>query len=113
MNPNYKTYFEEHGQEVLDLLKDLVEINSFTHNPTGVNRVGRRVSAFLTPLGFKETVHERTEIGNHRVFTRLGPQNGAKLLFLVHLDTVFPEDTGFTRLTMNGERALGPGVIDM
>ena len=113
MNPDFKSYLEQHRQEVMDFLKTLVEINSFSGNPSGVNRVGKMLADFLNPMGVEQTVHERKEIGSHYRFTSPSAQGGAKLLFLVHLDTVFPEDCGFTQFRVDGDKAFGPGVIDM
>ncbi len=111
MGHEFEAYLIAHRQEVLDLLKELVEINSFTRNPEGVNRVGVVMSGFLSRLGFQEEVHERRGIGHHQVFTRGG--EGKRLLFLTHKDTVFPEDSGFDELHVEGDRVTGPGVIDM
>ena len=111
MNRPRLGYLEEHRGEVLELLRSLVEVNSFTRNPKGVNLVGQTMAAFLGGLGFQEQIHERQGIGHHQLFTR--PGSGTKLLFLTHKDTVFPEDTGFLKFTIDGDRAVGPGVIDM
>ena len=113
MNPDFKSYLEQHRQEIMDFLKNLVEINSFSGNPSGVNRVGKMLADFLNPMRVEQTVHERKEIGSHYRFTSPSAQGGAKLLFLVHLDTVFPEDCGFTQFRVDGDKAFGPGVIDM
>jgi glutamate carboxypeptidase len=111
MTRGHRGYLEAHRGDVLELLRSLVEVNSFTRSPEGVNAVGAIMAAFLGGLGFHEQVHQREGIGHHQVFAR--PGGGARLLFLTHKDTVFPADTGFLAFTMDGERAVGPGVIDM
>ena len=105
------TYVADSRKEILDLLVSLVEVNSYTRNPQGVNQVGDKVSAFLRELGFEETRYERREIGDHRRFHRAG--TGKKVLFSCHLDTVFPPDLGFNHCKLGDEVSTGPGVIDM
>lgn len=109
--PTPAEYLREHRDEVLRTLVELVEINSYTGNPAGVNRVGDHVAGFLRALGFEETRFPRQAIGDHRLFTRGG--TGKKVLFSCHLDTVFPPEMGFDRCHVGEERTTGPGVIDM
>ncbi len=107
----FTTYLSGHRTQILGLLTQIVEINSFTRNPGGVNRVGDAVSGFLKELGFAETRFYRQEIGDHRLFTR--PGRGRRVLFSCHLDTVFPPEMGFDRCHVGTPRTTGPGVIDM
>ncbi len=104
-------YLAEHRRETLDLLLSLVEVNSYTGNRDGVNRVGDIVAGFLGGLGFAETRFARERIGDHRLFTR--PGVGRQILFSCHLDTVFPPELGFDRCLVGEEITTGPGVVDM
>ena len=107
----FSSWIDEHRNEILDWLVLLVQINSYTGNPEGVNRVGDQVATFLKDLGFDETRYERESIGDHRLFVRSG--SGKQILFSCHLDTVFPPDMGFNSCLVGDPVTTGPGVIDM
>jgi len=107
----FSSYLAERRVEILDFLTALVEVNSYTGNRDGVNRVGDTVRDVMVNLGFNETRFPRETIGDHRLFTRPGP--GKRVLFSCHLDTVFPPDLGFDRCTVGDEVTTGPGVVDM
>ena len=110
-NQKFRDYIDSHKDEMLGFLKRIVEVNSFTRNPEGVDRVGEIVACFLKELGFDEQRIEMEGLGAQQVFTR--PGNGKKLLFLTHKDTVFPPESGFVDFRVEGDKAFGPGVIDM
>lgn len=107
----FSSYLAERRVEILDFLASLVEVNSFTANRDGVNRVGDTVRDVMVNLGFNETRFPREAIGDHRLFTR--PGTGRRVLFSCHLDTVFPPGLGFDRCTVGDEVTTGPGVVDM
>ena len=98
------------GQSV-DLLRSLVEVNSFSGNPEGLNRVGELVLESLPGiLGIRSETD-----GNgvrHHVVT--GPMDtGKKTLMLGHLDTVFPPGDNRNPFRRAGKKILGPGTADM
>jgi glutamate carboxypeptidase len=107
----FSSWIDEHRDEILDWLVSLVQINSYTGNPEGVNLVGDQIVAFLKHLGFDETRYARESIGDHRLLVRSGP--GKQILFSCHLDTVFPPDLGFNKCLVGNPVTTGPGVIDM
>lgn len=103
--------------DTLDFLKRLVDVNSFTGNPDGVNHNGGLIAAAFAPLGFSM---ERVPCaysgrGDHLVLTR--PGGGKKSLMLVsHLDTVFPVEEELRNnfhWRREGDRIHGPGVLDI
>jgi glutamate carboxypeptidase len=91
----------------------VVNINSGTMNLEGVREVGRVFAEELEALGFE------TEWVEGAAFNRAGhlvarrPGNGPHLLLIGHLDTVFELDSPFQRFEREGDRAAGPGVVDM
>ena len=93
-------------------LQQIIEINSYTKNPEGVNRVGEVFDGWLESLGFTTTLYKREVIGHHRYYTSLDVQSGKKLLLLGHIDTVFPEGK-FETFSQDKEWVYGPGVCDM
>lgn len=95
----------------LEDLKTIININSYTKNKQGVDRVARVMSTWLCPLGFKETIFERKDIGNHQLF-QTPKKTGIKILLLGHNDTVFPPNT-FEDFKEDDSWVYGPGVCDM
>jgi glutamate carboxypeptidase len=101
----------------LDLLRRMVEINSFTANPEGVNRLARFTAESFAPLGFTAEYVPSTNpaFGRHLVLTRRG--RGPKSVAMVsHLDTVFPpeeEARNSFHWSVEGDRIFGPGTQDI
>ncbi len=93
-------------------LKSVVEINSYTHNKEGVNRVGEIFDRWLQELGFEVTIYKRQQIGHHRYYKSPSIKTAKKLLLLGHLDTVFPPGQ-FEYFIEDDEWVYGPGVCDM
>ncbi len=92
-------------------LKKIVDINSFTKNKSGVDKVGAVFDNWLNELGFTVTHFQRELIGEHRLYHSPSAE-GKKLLLLGHLDTVFPEGK-FDGFSEDSEWVYGPGVCDM
>ncbi len=99
----------------MDYLKDLekiVNINSYTQNKSGVDKVSNIMSSWLEEIGFTSNVYKREIVGDHILFTTHKKQNLKKILLLGHNDTVFPE--GFFEGYSEDEQYIyGPGVCDM
>ena len=53
MKTSFDRFIEDHRQEMLDLLKTLVLIQSGTHNKPGVDQVGRNIFQLLVSLGME------------------------------------------------------------
>ncbi len=117
MHLKLKSYLTEKLPEYLDLLKTMVDINSFSDNPSGVNAVGEITAKAFAPLGFTaETIQaENPHFGKHLVLTREG-SSGRKIGLVGHLDTVFSaeeEDAHDFHWRVEGNRIYGPGTVDM
>jgi glutamate carboxypeptidase len=112
-----QTYLGKQLPAALELLRQMVEINSFTSNPEGVNRLARFTADCFAPLGFKAEMVPSTnpEFGSHLALTRSGrsPRN---ISMVSHLDTVFPPEeearNNFHWLP-EGDRIYGPGTQDI
>jgi glutamate carboxypeptidase len=92
------------------LLRGLVDQNSFTRNVEGVNAVATVVARELTASGVSVERIPGGAFGDHLSFS--GPAPGPFSFLIGHCDTVFPPGT-FEGYRVEGERALGPGVLDM
>lgn len=95
----------------LNDLKTIVNINSYTKNKNGVDKVGKYMADWLTQLGFSTTKFQRETIGDHLLF-KTNKKDGSKILLLGHNDTVFPPNT-FEGFTEDDTWIYGPGVCDM
>ena len=96
----------------LDNLKQVIKVNSYTKNKSGVDKVGAIFDNWLEKLGYKLEVHERGSIGNHHHYISKHTNDAKKLLLLGHLDTVFPEGK-FEKYEEDENWVYGPGVCDM
>ncbi len=104
----------------LDLLRQMVSINSFTANAAGVNAVGDLTAAVFADLGFTaERIQSASPAyGCHLVLTR--PARSAsgdapKIGLVSHLDTVFPPEEEIANnfaWRQEGDRCYGPGTVD-
>jgi glutamate carboxypeptidase len=115
MNP--KEYLEDNLPRYLELLRKWVETNSFTANPTGVNKLAKLTANAFTDLGFSAEYipAENPDFGNHLVMTRKG--SSEKVIGLIsHLDTVFPpeeEEANDFHWRVEGDHIYGPGTNDI
>lgn len=101
----------------LELLRQMVGINSWTLNPAGVNRLGHFTAEQFAPLGFAAEFVPPTnlEFGNHLVLTRPG-KSSRSIALVSHLDTVFPPEEEVRndfRWQVEGDRIYGPGTQDI
>ncbi len=90
-------YLQRNQAFYLDLLRQMVSINSFTANAAGVNAVGDLTAAAFTDLGFaaEKVQSANPAYGRHLVLTRPAkcPSGETPKIGLVsHLDTVFPPE---------------------
>ena len=112
-----REFLDRQMPATLDLLRRMVEINSFTANPEGVNRLARFTAESFAPLGFTAEYVPSTNpaFGNHLVLARRG--RGPKSVAMVsHLDTVFPpeeEARNNFHWLVEGDRIFGPGTQDI
>jgi len=127
MNPpvsysDLRVYFEQTINEYLDLLRHMVDINSFTANPAGVDALGRLTTDRFVALGFSAETVPSTDprYGHHLILTRAGRSDGdavAPVIGLIsHLDTVFPaaeEQANDFTFRIEGDRVYGPGTVDI
>lgn len=107
---------EENFEAGIELLERLVNINSGTYNPSGVNRTADLLESEFKALGFSiKRVRLPTKMnrGDH-LFARLEGSFGKKILIIGHMDTVFEKDHSFQEFQRPSKAEIrGPGVNDM
>jgi glutamate carboxypeptidase len=103
----------EHDR-ALALLEEAVNINSATMNLAGVRAVGEVFAREFLAMGFEATWIEGTGFGRAGHLIAARGEQGARLLLIGHLDTVFAPDNPFQKLEpLPDNRAKGPGTTDM
>jgi glutamate carboxypeptidase len=106
-------YIESKEGEMLEFLKRLVNIDSGSYDKAGVDQVGDVLAECLAALDFDVQRSPQKEFGDHVIGYKPGAGN-ERILFIGHMDTVFPAGTAQKRpFRMEGDRAFGPGVVDM
>jgi glutamate carboxypeptidase len=107
---------DKNYQETINILEEVININSGSLNKDGVREVGRIFEREFQKIGFQtEWIELPAEVNRagHFVATRRGTK-GKKLFLIGHLDTVFEKDMPFTPFTyLNDSTATGQGANDM
>lgn len=101
----------------LEMLRQMVNINSFTENPAGVTQLGELTASFFADLGFTAEMVQSVNpgYGQHLVLSRPG-HSPHTIGLISHLDTVFPpaeEIQNNFHWREEGERIYGPGTNDI
>ncbi len=107
---------EKNNDEALDLLKEILSINSGTMNFEGVRKVGDVLRKEFDDLGFQTSWEDGKPFNRagHLVAKHLGSESAPKLLLIGHLDTVFEKDSPFQDMTMIDKNTMkAPGIADM
>ncbi len=122
LSQRIKDYLKQQLPDSLNLLEQMVAINSFTSNPVGVNELGGFTAREFAALGFKAETIQSVDLlyGKHLILTRNGRSSNSKpapIIGLVsHLDTVFPADEELRNdfhWRVQEDRIYGPGVVDI
>lgn len=108
------TYVKKQQEPAVELLEQVVNINSGTMNLAGVREVGAVFRPHFEALGFKTRWVDGApfERAGHLVAERQG--KGRHILLIGHLDTVFEPDSPFQKFErVDANIARGPGTADM
>lgn len=107
-------FCEEHLDEMLAVLKQMVEMESPSDNKAALDRLGRHLAGEFTRLGGKVTIHPQGEAGDNLSAEFPGRSGAKPVLLLGHFDTVWPMGTlAGMPFRVDGGRVRGPGVLDM
>src|SRR5690625_3031023 len=100
-------------EEMLDMLEDLVNIDSGSYDKDGIDKVGSKLKKLYKDLGFRIRETEHDTFGNCLVLKHEKAQN-PKILILAHMDTVYTKGSVAKRpFAIEGNYAYGPVIIDM
>jgi glutamate carboxypeptidase len=110
-------FLEGQVPAALEMLRQMVNENSFTANREGVNRVAVLTAEAFAPLGFsaERVASTNPDWGDHLVLTRPG-KSRRSIEMISHLDTVFPPEEEARHnfhWSVEGDRIFGPGTHDI
>lgn len=100
------------ADEKLNMLKRFVEIESFSHDKTGIKKMAEElINVFAIFKPVSELINEETGSCHLKMTFGSGKR---QILLLTHLDTVYPKDT-LVKMPWRVEngKAYGPGVLDI
>lgn len=107
----------EQQEAMIQLLSQLVNIDSGSYDKAGVDAVGSRLAGFFSEHGIKVSTTPNEHFGDIlRATTGNVLQDGGRhnVLLMGHRDTVFPKgEAGRRPFSLTNGRAYGPGVADM
>jgi glutamate carboxypeptidase len=110
------TYFQERQQQMVDLLTELVNYETFTQEKDFVDRLGAAMEKKFQALGADSVQRfPQAEVGDFLLAKWNENAPGKPILFLIHIDTVWPTGTLAERPVRIDENGVlyGPGAIDM
>ena len=110
-------FLKEKFSGYLEILKNMVDINSFTENREGVNDCGLYTESVFNDLGFKSKRIQSIEndYGEHLILIKNGTGDN-NIACVSHLDTVFPpeeEKSNDFKWRIINDRVYGPGTNDV
>jgi glutamate carboxypeptidase len=114
---NFFHYFRSRQGEMVNMLKELVHLESPSTDRKAVNKCSSFLARELKKIGAKVTRHPQQEIGDLYVaeYPRKKPkQRKEQILLLTHIDTVWPVGKiNEMPFYLSEKKLYGPGVLDM
>ena len=112
-----ETFLSDRLDDYMAMLRSMVEINSFTINPAGIDALAQLTARQFAELGFSaETIPSTNpNYGNHLVLTRQGSSD-QRIGLVSHLDTVFSaaeETRNDFKWREIEDHIYGPGTVDI
>src|SRR5690625_4702195 len=111
-----REYVEKHHDDIVQWMKEIIEIESPTDNREAVNDVGEWVKEKIDHLGGEVEVvpSNHPDRGDHIVARWEGSSDKKPILLIAHLDTVWPIGTLESMpFKIEDDTIYGPGVYDM
>ncbi len=109
------TYFQGQQNAMIDLLTTLCNFETPTRGKVHVDKMGAFMEAQFRDLGASVTRISLTDVGDMLLAKWNESAPGQPIMFLIHIDTVWPLGTLAERpVTIKDDGKLyGPGAIDM
>ena len=107
-------YFEDRRDQIIQTVRQLVEIESPSDNKEAVDRLGSFLAGKFERLGGHAKLHRTQGCGDHLQVDFPGKSAGKPVMLLGHLDTVYPLGTlSAMPFRVADGRMWGPGSFDM
>lgn len=107
-------YYQDHTSAIVDLTTALANYETPTADKEHVDRLGHYIEGLLKGLGATVDRYPREKVGDILLGKWNADAPGKPIMFLMHMDTVWPLGTLASRpVHIEGDRLIGPGVWDM
>jgi glutamate carboxypeptidase len=107
-------YFSDHQDQIVEAIRELVEIESPSDNKQAVDRIAAFLASKFEALGGRIQLHPSNHFGNSLQIDFGGGASRKPVLLLGHYDTVYPLGTlANMPCKIENGRLRGPGVLDM
>jgi glutamate carboxypeptidase len=113
--PELKTFFEPKQQAMVDLLQELIAIESPSNVKTATDTMASKMEALFIESGASVERHSREVVGDILLAKWNQEGAGKPILIVSHMDTVWPIGSTTsrpTRIDADG-RLYGMGAVDM
>lgn len=109
-----RQWFDAQRGDALDLLRRMVNINSHTSHPSGVDEVQELLEGEFAALGMSTKFIDHDGYGRHLIATTSAVDRSSRSNFMLvgHADTVFEFDSDPRQFRIDGDWAYGDGVAD-
>ncbi|MEZ4670196.1 MAG: M20 family metallopeptidase [Anaerolineae bacterium] len=109
------TYYQSKQQEMVDFLTTLVNFETPTLDKVHVDKLGAFMEQQFRSLGATVTRYPQEKVGDFLVAKWNENAPGKPMMFLIHIDTVWPLGTVAERPVRIDENGVlfGPGAVDM
>ena len=118
---------DDRFKEILNRLESFSNLNTHTYNlknlDVAIDQLQEMFSELepdeinqfeLSPIDSINSNGEITQLNHGKVLRLRKRQNAeTKILLCGHYDTVYPKEHDFQSVTINGNKMMGPGVLDM
>jgi glutamate carboxypeptidase len=107
-------YFEARQEQIVQTIREFVEIESPSDNKPGADRMGAFLAGSFEAIGGRALVHPAEDFADSVQIDFPGRETVKPVLLLGHFDTVYPLGTLATMPCQVADDHLhGPGVLDM
>ena len=107
-------YFSQHQDQIVETIRELVEIESPSDHKPAVDRVAAFLVQKFEALGGRTQLHRSNDFGDSLQTDFAGKASRKPVLLLGHYDTVSPLGTlANMPCKIDNGRLRGPGVLDM
>lgn len=107
-------YFESRCDDLVQTIREFVEIESPSDNKLAADRMGALLAAKFEGAGGRAQIHRAEDFGDNIQINFAGRDKTKPVLLLGHFDTVYPLGT-LARMPCRvvKDRLHGPGTLDM